>query len=105
MNDSKKSSFWSDGLCIVETKVSSLILLLISFSVIAIYMFAVKEDITHNHMVIIQTLIAAVAGVNIANFVTGKKDDNTEPDWHKRGGDSHIEPDWKNYPTTRSHDI
>lgn len=59
-----------DGLSIDEAKVSALILCTLADFVFIIYCIADNGDISDNHLYIFQTLIAAVAGVNIAEKVT-----------------------------------
>nr|DAH52990.1 MAG TPA: hypothetical protein [Caudoviricetes sp.] len=59
-----------DGLSIDEAKVSALILCTILDFIFIIYCFIANGDITDNHLFLFQTLIAAVAGVNIAEKVT-----------------------------------
>lgn len=59
-----------DGLSIDEAKVSALILCTVLDFLFIIYCFIANGDITDNHLFLFQTLIAAVAGVNIANKVT-----------------------------------
>lgn len=59
-----------DGLSIDEAKVSALILCTILDFLFIIYCFVANGDITDNHLFLFQTLIAAVAGVNIAEKVS-----------------------------------
>lgn len=59
-----------DGLSIDEAKVSALILCTVLDFIFIIYCFITNGDITDNHLFLFQTLIAAVAGVNIAEKVT-----------------------------------
>ena len=59
-----------DGLSIDEAKVSALILCTVLDFFFIIYCFIANGDITDNHLFLFQTLIAAVAGVNIAEKVT-----------------------------------
>lgn len=59
-----------DGLSIDEAKVSALILCTVLDFIFIIYCFVANSDITDNHLFLFQTLIAAVAGVNIAEKVT-----------------------------------
>lgn len=61
---------FKDGLSIDEAKVSALILCTILDFLFIIYCFIAKGDITDNHLFLFQTLIAAVAGVNIAEKVS-----------------------------------
>lgn len=61
---------FKDGLSIDEAKVSALILCTILDFLFIIYCFAANGDITDNHLFLFQTLIAAVAGVNIAEKVS-----------------------------------
>lgn len=59
-----------DGLSIDEAKISALILCTVLDFLFIIYCFIANGDITDNHLFLFQTLIAAVAGVNIAEKVT-----------------------------------
>ena len=61
---------FKDGLSIDEAKVSALILCTILDFLFIIYCFVANGDITDNHLFLFQTLIAAVAGVNIAEKVS-----------------------------------
>lgn len=59
-----------DGLSIDEAKVSALILCLVICSIFVLVKYQVDGDISDNIVLVFQTLVAAVAGVNIANKVT-----------------------------------
>lgn len=59
-----------DGLSIDEAKVSALILCLVICFVFVLVKYQVDGDISDNIVLVFQTLVAAVAGVNIANKVT-----------------------------------
>lgn len=70
-NEGKSPLFsLKDGLSIDEAKVSALILCTLADFVFIVYCIAANGDISDNHLYIFQTLIAAVAGVNIAEKVT-----------------------------------
>lgn len=70
-NTENKTKFsLKDGLSIDEAKVSALILCLLADFLLIAYCMAVNGDITDNHLILFQTLIAAVAGVNIADKLT-----------------------------------
>ena len=56
-----------DGLSIDEAKVSALILCTIADFMLIVYCIISNGDISDNHLILFQTLIAAVAGVNIAD--------------------------------------
>ena len=56
-----------DGLSIDEAKVSALILCTIADFMLIVYCIISSGDISDNHLILFQTLIAAVAGVNIAD--------------------------------------
>lgn len=56
-----------DGLSIDEAKVSALILCTIADFLLIAYCIISSGDISDNHLILFQTLIAAVAGVNIAD--------------------------------------
>lgn len=56
-----------DGLSIDEAKVSALILCTIADFMLIAYCIISNGDISDNHLILFQTLIAAVAGVNIAD--------------------------------------
>lgn len=56
-----------DGLSIDEAKVSALILCTIADFMLIVYCIVSNGDISDNHLILFQTLIAAVAGVNIAD--------------------------------------
>jgi len=56
-----------DGLSIDEAKVSALILCTIADFMLIAYCIISSGDISDNHLILFQTLIAAVAGVNIAD--------------------------------------
>lgn len=59
-----------DGISINEAKVSALIVCTFLDFLFIVYCIAVNGDITDNHLFLFQTLIAAVAGVNIADKIT-----------------------------------
>ena len=59
-----------DGLSIDVAKVSSLILCLVICFIFVLVKYQVDGDISDNIVLVFQTLVAAVAGVNIANKVT-----------------------------------
>lgn len=68
--ENKQKFSLKDGLSIDEAKVSALILCTIADFLLIAYCMAVNGDITDNHLILFQTLIAAVAGVNIADKLT-----------------------------------
>ena len=59
-----------DGLSNDEAKVSALILCLVICLIFVVVKYQVDGDISDNIVLVFQTLVAAVAGVNIANKVT-----------------------------------
>ena len=59
-----------DGLSIDEAKVSTLILCLVICFIFVLVKYQLDGDISDNIVLVFQTLVAAVAGVNIANKVT-----------------------------------
>lgn len=59
-----------DGLSIDEAKVSALILCLVISFIFVLVKYQLDGDISDNIVLVFQTLVAAVAGVNIANKVT-----------------------------------
>lgn len=67
-NDKQSPKFnLKDGLSIDEAKVSALILCTIADFMLIVYCIVSEGDISDNHLILFQTLIAAVAGVNIAD--------------------------------------
>lgn len=67
-NDKQSPKFnLKDGLSIDEAKVSALILCTIADFMLIVYCIVSGGDISDNHLILFQTLIAAVAGVNIAD--------------------------------------
>lgn len=75
--DEKPNFSLKDGLSIDEAKVSALILCTILDFFFIVWRIQTTGDVTDNHLYIFQTLIAAVAGVNIAEKIGGvfkKKD-------------------------------
>ena len=59
-----------DGLSIDEAKVRALILCLVICFIFVLVKYQVDGDISDNIVLVFQTVVAAVAGVNIANKVT-----------------------------------
>lgn len=59
-----------DGLSIDEAKVSVLILCTLICFIFVLVKYQTDGDISDNIVLVFQTLVAAVAGVNIANKVT-----------------------------------
>lgn len=59
-----------DGLSIDEAKVSALILCLVICFIFVLVKYQLDGDISDNIVLVFQTLVAAVTGVNIANKVT-----------------------------------
>lgn len=66
MDENPKFSL-KDGLSIDEAKVSALILCTILDFLFIMWRIQTTGDVTDNHLYIFQTLVAAVAGVNIAD--------------------------------------
>lgn len=66
----KLSGFLSDGLSVDETKFSILIVLTIIYAIFMIVMYCLRKDISSNLVLTFQTLIAAVAGINIAESIS-----------------------------------
>ena len=69
-NDARKFSL-KDGLSIDEAKVSVLIICTLGDFALVAWCMITQGDITDNHLYVFQTLIAAVAGVNIADKLAG----------------------------------
>ena len=61
---------FKDGLSIDEAKVSALIVCTIADFIFIVFCIISAGDISDNHLFLFQTLIAAVAGVNIADKVS-----------------------------------
>lgn len=59
-----------DGLSIDEAKVSVLILCTLICFVFVLFKYHIDGDVSDNIVLVFQTLVAAVAGVNIANKVS-----------------------------------
>lgn len=59
-----------DGLSIDEAKVSVLILCTLICFVFVLVKYHIDGDVSDNIVLVFQTLVAAVAGVNIANKVS-----------------------------------
>ena len=59
-----------DGLSIDEAKVSVLILCTLICFIFVLLKYHIDGDVSDNIVLVFQTLVAAVAGVNIANKVT-----------------------------------
>ena len=68
--------FLGDGLSVDETKFSVLIILTIIYAIFMIIIYCLKEDISSNLVLIFQTLVAAVAGINIAEAISSKVGSN-----------------------------
>lgn len=69
--------FWQNGLSIDETKTSILIICLLICICFGGYAYSDKGDITNNLTSIIQTLIVAIAGVNVSNrFIDNSRNIN-----------------------------
>lgn len=60
-----------DGLSIDEAKVSALIICTLADFALVVWCIVTQGDITDNHLFLSQTLVAAVAGVNIADKLGG----------------------------------
>lgn len=60
-----------DGLSIDEAKVSALIICTLGDFALVAWCIVVNGDISDNHLYLTQTLVAAVAGVNIAGQLAG----------------------------------
>lgn len=66
----KLPGFLGDGLSVDETKFSVLIVLTIIYSIFMLVMYCLHKDISSNLVLAFQTLIAAVAGINIAESIS-----------------------------------
>lgn len=60
-----------DGLSIDEAKVSALIICTLADFALVAWCIITQGDISDNHLYLTQTLVAAVAGVNIAGQLAG----------------------------------
>ena len=60
-----------DGLSIDEAKVSALIICTLADFALVVWCIVTGGDISDNHLYLSQTLVAAVAGVNIADKLGG----------------------------------
>lgn len=67
----RKVHFWVDGLSINESKVSTLIVCLLACISFAGYIYINKGDISNNLTTLTTTLIWGIAGVNIADKISG----------------------------------
>lgn len=67
----RKGFSLKDGLSIDEAKVSALILCTFCDFALVAFCLVSRGDITDNHLFLTQTLVAAVAGVNIAERIGG----------------------------------
>lgn len=70
IKDTLKNFSFKDGLSIDEAKVSVLILCTLICFIFVLVKYQTDGDISDNIVLVFQTLVAAVAGVNIANKVT-----------------------------------
>jgi len=66
----EKDGFIKNVFCMQEKRVSTLIVCLLSIMVLAFYLYITREDIPETMMVIIQTLIYIIGGVNGVNVIT-----------------------------------
>lgn len=77
-----RESFWKNGLSVDETKFSTLMILLLSFSGIAIYLIFEIGDIPVNLTNLLYALIAAVTGINAvkigASYVKSKNENGND---------------------------
>lgn len=62
--------FLKDGLSIDEFKSSSLVIMFIIFSIVAIVQYILTGDITNNWLDLLNTLILVIGGVNVVKGVT-----------------------------------
>lgn len=75
-------SFWRDGLSVDETKTSTLMILLLVFSALAVHSYVTTGDFSLNLLNLIGFLIAAVTGINAvkfgASYVKDKKESSIQ---------------------------
>jgi hypothetical protein len=85
----KIKSWFRDGVSMDETRVSSLVLIFVITSLFALGMYYLHGDFSDNLLILGQTLIYSVAGVNVANGIKSavaeyKKNDNNKGDFSDR---------------------
>ncbi len=66
----EKDGFVKNVFSMQEKRVSTLIICLLSIMVLAFYLYITREDIPETMMIIIQTLIYIIGGVNGLNVAT-----------------------------------
>ena len=62
--------FLSDGISVDETKFSVLIVLTIVYAIFILVLYCMKNDISSNLVLVFQTLITAIAGINVAESIS-----------------------------------
>ncbi|WP_422661710.1 hypothetical protein ACK8P5_26675 (plasmid) [Paenibacillus sp. EC2-1] len=85
----KTNNYWSNGLSVDESRISTLIILSLAFSILAIYMTVRVGDIPANLVSVIIGLVTAIAGINIAERVMSRRPvpDPAPEDIHDRQND------------------
>lgn len=63
--------FWKDGLSIDETKTSVLVLLTVITTIFILVMYVLNGDITDNLVDFGKLLVLSIAGVNVADKLSG----------------------------------
>lgn len=66
----KMFEFLSDGMSIDETKVSLLMILTLIYSIFLLVMYTLNGDISSNLVLVYQSLLASICGMNIASTIT-----------------------------------
>lgn len=74
----QKRSFISEVVSMQEKRVSTLILSLIAILMLSFFLYITKGDIPETMLVIIQTLIYTVGGINGVNILTKGFSSNVE---------------------------
>lgn len=84
---SKKKGYWKDGLSVDETRFSVLVLMVLAGFGYALFSHYLTGDISDNLLSLVQTLIAGIVGVNVANLVTetlrGGRENKEQPPYNE----------------------
>lgn len=68
MNERKY--FWQDGLSIDESRVSAVVVAFLATTTVALWSYVSRGSISPEVVLLLQTLITAVTGINVANKVS-----------------------------------
>jgi hypothetical protein len=86
MDKEKNNYFWQDGLSSDESRVSAVVIAFLATTAAALWSFVKREHIGPEMVLLMQTMITAVTGMNVVRHFSSKKVEQNLPVKEKAEG-------------------